>query len=84
MRLVQRLVAGAASADEESHSDFIPAGLTAAIEALLEFHFGDARPTLVAETQIALIAAKQLSPLSSEGVGKSSAAGQRKSDYDPL
>lgn len=60
----QGLVAGAARVDEEPLSDFVPAGFTAAIEALLEFYFGDARPkdTLVAETQLAWIAAKQRSP----------------------
>ena len=54
----------AASDDEESLSVFVPAGFAAATEALLEFYFGDARPkdTFVAETQLAWIAAKQVSP----------------------
>ena len=53
----------AASADEESVSDFVPAGFPAATEALREFYFGNARAkdTLVAETQVAWIAAKQIS-----------------------
>ncbi len=60
----QEAPAGATRAGEEPRSDFATAGFTPAVEALLEFYFGDARPrdTLVNETQLAWIAAKQISP----------------------
>ncbi len=51
----QEAPAGATRAGEEPRSDFATAGFTPAVEALLEFYFGDARPrdTLVNERQLA-------------------------------
>lgn len=61
----QGLLNGATSAGREPRADDTPAGFAPAVEALLEFYFGEARctNTLVAQTQLALIAMKQVSPL---------------------
>jgi hypothetical protein len=58
------LLNGAASAGREPRADDMPAGFEPAVAALLEFYFGEPRrtDTLVAETQLALIAMKQVSP----------------------
>ena len=73
----QGLAPDAARGGEEPRSDFVTAGFAAAVEALLEFYFGDARPTdtLMAETQLAWIAAKQRSPLT---LSREARAGRRK------
>ncbi len=58
------LLNGATSAGREPLAE-TPAGFAPAVAALLDFYFGEARrtDTLVAETQLALIAMKHSSPL---------------------
>ena len=59
------LLNGATSAGRQPRADDTPAGFAPAVEALLGFYFGEARSTntLVAETQLALLAMNQVSPL---------------------
>ncbi len=57
---------GETSAHGEPQGGDTPAGFAPAVEALLDFYFGEGRcgSTLVAETQLVYIAMKRISPLS--------------------
>ena len=59
------LLTGASDGGGEPRVDNATAGFALAVEALLDFYFGEARgsDTLVAETQLALLATKQVSAL---------------------